>query len=197
MKKRYFMQSSIQFFIFFLLFSLTLSGCYSSAEKQDRGTTNREMKLHKHGITIDARYDPRLDNLVPGYKIMTIGLTNTGFDVLRLDPLKDHWVVVDAWGRKQKAIHSMRIKEPRTFIKLPPKLQQMIEYPVGVAVGYSETIDLFFPNNTDLNAFRAVSFYSSERKMTYDLLNNFSSPTHVPVDEASPKQIDPRFAPKQ
>ncbi|MCP5468435.1 MAG: hypothetical protein H7A32_04115 [Deltaproteobacteria bacterium] len=191
----------LQNFIVVAFLSLSFLSCYPSAEKQDKGTTNREMKLHKHGITIDARYDPRLDNLIPGYKIMTIGLTNSGYDVLRLNTLKDHWEIVDAWGRKQKAIHSLRVKDPHTFVRLPDKLQQMVEYPVGVSVGYSETIDLFFPKDTDLKAFRAVSFYSAERKMTYDVLNNFSSPTHVPINEGNPQeidpsQLDPRFAPK-
>lgn len=179
------------------LFPVLFASCYPSAEKQDRGTTSRELKIHKHGITIDARYDPRLDNLVPGYKIMTVGVTNSGFDILRLNPLKDQWDVIDAWGRKQRAIHSLRIKEPHVFVRLPERLQQMVEYPVGISVGYSETVDLFFPNSVDLKAFRSVSFYNAERKITYDVLNNFESPTHVPINEAEPPiETDPRFAPK-
>lgn len=181
--------------VFIPLLTLSLlTACFSSKDKV-KGTTARRMELMKQGLTIDAKYDPRLDNLIPGYKMMTVVLTNNSFDVLRLNPLKDRWEVTDAYGKKLKGITSLRIKDPRTFGRLPGKVQQMIDYPVGISVGYSETLDIFFPLSRELASFRSVSFYNAERKVTYDVLNNLDSPSHKPANQKADDQAaaDPRF----
>lgn len=175
---------------------ISLVACFSS-KGGAKSSTSQRLAVHKHGIILDANYDPRLDNLVPGYKIMTVVVTNNGFDVLRLNPLKDKWEVTDAMGRKHKAINSLRIKNPSLFSQLPSKVQQLVDYPVGISVGYSETVDLFFPNKLDLRAFRSISFYSEDRKQSFDMLSNLDSPTHVRTDgkPAQPESPgpDPKF----
>jgi hypothetical protein len=177
---------------------LALVGCFSAEKKDAKGSSSQRMELHKHGIIIEAKYDPRLDNLIPGYKMLTVALTNNSVDVIRLNPLKDRWAVVDAYGKPRKAINSLRIKDPQTFSRLPSQVQQLIEYPVGISVGYSETVDLFFPSHLDLTSFRSVSYYNAENKQEYDILNNLESPTHVPVNSAPGQEdqarADPRFA---
>ena len=71
-----------------------------------------------------------------------------------------------------------------------------VRLPVGISVGYSETVDLFFPKKQELSAFRSISFYSADRKMKYDMLTNLESPTHIPVNPKKGDQarVDPRFA---
>ena len=124
-----------------------------------------------------------MDNLVPGYKFILVGLTNHSTDVLKLDPIRDRWTIVDAYGKKHRAINSLRIKDPKTFGRLPSRLQELLEYPVGVSVGYSETVDLIFPSSIELDAFRAISFYSEDRNNTYDMLTNMESPTHIKLPQ--------------
>jgi hypothetical protein len=60
-----------------------------------------------------------------------------------------------------------------------------VEYPVGVSVGYSETVDLFFPESVSLEAFRAISFYSNDRKHKYDMLSNLELGDQVPVNNSA------------
>ncbi len=174
-----------------------LTSCFSARESGSaKGESSKRMEFFKEGLTLDANYDPRLDNLIPGYKILTVAVTNQGTDVLRLNPLKDRWELTDAYGKTRKAITSLRIKDPGLFTRLPSKVQTLIDYPVGISVGYSETIDLFFHQDVDLRSFRSVSFYNADRKQTYDALNNLESPSHVPAEGASLGEGDPRFAPK-
>lgn len=179
------------------ILALFLISC-NPGSKKEVGTSQR-VEVQKHGVILDAKYDPRLDNLIPGYKILHVALTNRGIGVLRLNPLKDRWFIVDAFGQKKRAITSLRIKDPGTFGRLPGKLQQMIEYPVGVSVGYTDTIDLFFPASQELNAFRSISYYNASHKRTYDVMSNMDSPTHQPVTRTPAEQAavaDPRFQEK-
>lgn len=159
-----------------LLILAVLTGCISARESGKKGQTSRRLDLAKHGIILDANYDPRLNNFIPGYQILTVAVTNNSTDVLRLNPLKDRWEVVDAYGKKHKAINSLRIKDPKTFSKLPGKVQELIDYPVGVAVGYAETVDLFFPLGVELDSFRTVSYYSEDRRQEYDILADLGEP---------------------
>ncbi|HCU25625.1 MAG TPA: hypothetical protein DF383_11470 [Deltaproteobacteria bacterium] len=151
-----------------LIFALAACSYRESGGPNSGGQARVE--LHKQGVIIEAKYNPDLDNLIPGYKIVTVALTNHGFDLLKLNPLRDRWEIVDALGQNRRASNGLRIKDPKAWSRLPPQVKELIEYPVGVTVGYSETIDLFFPNNIDLTAFRAISFYSAERKEKYDIL---------------------------
>jgi hypothetical protein len=64
-------------------------------------------------------------------------------------------------------------------------VQELVDYPVGIAVGYAETVDLFFPANIDLNSFRTVSYYSEDRKQQYDILADLGDP--VPSSPEDPK----------
>lgn len=175
---------SLKRYIPILIGFFILSACFSGKEGKKAGTSQR-VAVHKHGIILDAKYDPRLDNLIPGYKIITVAVTNNGYDILRLNPLKDRWEITDAYGRKQKAMNSIRIKDPSTFSRLPDQVQQLVDYPVGISVGYSETIDLFFPATQELKAFRSISFYSADRKLVFDVMSNLDSPSHQPTYQAT------------
>jgi hypothetical protein len=176
-------------FIRFLIPAVTitlLTGCFSARESGKKGETSRHLDIAKQGIILDANYDPRLNNLIPGYKILTVALTNNSTDVLRLNPLKDRWDMVDATGKKHRAINSLRIKDPQTFGKLPGKVQELVDYPVGIAVGYAETVDLFFPTSVSLDSFRTVSYYSEDRKQEYDILSDLGEPVNGSADPTKP-----------
>lgn len=168
----------------FALFALI-----ACAAKEENPRNSARVDLPQHGIIIEAKYEPSLDNLVPGYKIVTVGLTNNGTDILKLNPLRDRWEIVDGTGRKQKAFTTLRIKDPGMWSRLPNQMREMLEYPVAIAMGYSETLDIFFPNTVDLQGFRSISFYSAERKENYDILQLDSR--EVPETEVEPRQTGP------
>ncbi len=161
---------------------VALTGCFTAKDAKNP-KTNQHMEAGKNGITIDATYDPRLDNLIPGYKIVTVALTNNGFDVLKLNPIKDRWEIVDAAGKNRRAINSIRVHSPSLFGSLPQKVQMLVDYPVGINVGYSETIDLFFPLGTDLRNFRNISFYAADADQKFDAMANLDSQNAIPVEQ--------------
>src|SRR4029434_8631946 len=145
--------------------------------------TQQRLNLPNWGVIIDASYDRKLDGVVPGYRIMTIALTNRSVDMMKLDPLNDQWVIEDAWGRKQKAVVSLRIRDGRAWAQLPPKVQDLVEYPAGVQMSYTQTFDIFFPEHVDLERFRSISFYSAILKQNFDALSNTSLERAVPAGE--------------
>lgn len=165
-----------------------LTSCFSSKDANNPKTSHH-MEASKNGIVIDATYDPRLDNLIPGYKILTIALTNNSADVLKLNPIKDRWEITDAAGKNRRAINSMRVHNPSLFGRLPSKMQNLVDYPIGISVGYSETIDVFFPLNTDLRNFRNISFYNAAIDQKFDAMANLDS-----QDATSMEQINAEAA---
>ncbi len=154
-------------------------GCFS--KDIPKTASNARLNLPNWGIIIDATYDKKLDGVVPGYKVMTVALTNRSYDMIKLDPAGDQWFIEDAWGRKQKGIASLRNRDARTWGALPEKVRRLIEYPAGVQMGYTQTFDLFFPQSLELEGFRAISFYSAVMKQNFDALSSQSLERAVPA----------------
>lgn len=112
----------------------------------------------------EVSYDARLDNLVPGYKILTVAITNNSLEYLQMDSLADRWWVVDRNKSKQNAILMLRNVNPTVWGKLPLRLRQMLEYPLLVRIADSATVDLLFPMTVHLSEFREVVFRSANRQ---------------------------------
>ena len=165
--------------LFVSIFILPSSGCVPQKNKPKAPTQTR-VNLPNWGVVIDANYDQKLDGLVPGYKIVTVALTNHSVDVIKLDPTQDQWMIEDAWGKKQRGIASLRIKNPKIWTALPPKVRDLVEYPAGVQIGYTQTFDLFFADHIDLHNFRTISFYSAILKQNFDAVSSASLEKGVP-----------------
>ncbi len=41
------------------------------------------------GLAMDANYDPTTDNIIPGYKILSVAITNNSINVLQLNAEND------------------------------------------------------------------------------------------------------------
>lgn len=145
------------------------SACFRPVD-QPKTASSARVNIPSWGIVIDAHYDSTLDGLVKGYKMITVALTNRSVDLIRLDQLKDEWIIEDAWGRKVKAINSLRIHDPATWANLPDKVQDLLEYPAGVQMSFTQTFDIFFPASYDLNRFRSISFHSAQFKQTFEAI---------------------------
>ncbi len=182
------------FILFFLI--LFTSACWSRGPSKPKNPTSQaRVNLPNWGVTIDANYDAQLDGLVPGYKIVTIALTNHSVDVIKLDAIQDQWVIEDAWGKKQRGIAALRIKDPKTWTELPPRVRDLIEYPAGVQMGYTQTFDLFFPEHIELENFRTISFYSANLKQNFDAISSASLEKAVPASKEETTEAAQRKTP--
>jgi hypothetical protein len=90
--------------------------------------------------------------------------------IIQLDPLKDTWYVENRRGKKIRAITNLRNKDPDVWSGLPKRLKVLIEYPLLIPIGSTQTIDLMFKNNSNLNEFRAVVFKPSRANREFRIL---------------------------
>jgi len=114
------------------------------------------------GIVIDVDYDPRLDSLVPGYKLLTVAIDNNTLTPLRLDSKKDRWEIQTARGRWIKVLHDLRFGREGLWRKLPSRIREMIGYPDVVGVGETGVFDLFVKSSVTLEGFRGVKYDAAQ-----------------------------------
>ena len=112
------------------------------------------LNIKDWGIAIDALYDARLDDLIPGYRIINIVLTNRSAEDIQLSTNKDKWYILDNMGKKHTAYNHVKDFSEKIWVELPGKMQDMLDYPHTVSPGKSTNIDLFFPKEIDLYHFR-------------------------------------------
>lgn len=122
------------------------------------------------GVGFDVNYDPTLDSIVPGYKILTVAYTNNSMDLVQMDPDGDRWYLEDRRGKKVRAVINLRNEDPDTWGKLPKRLQVLIEYPLLVSIGGTETVDLLFKDNVNLGEFKSVSYKIGGTKKEYKIV---------------------------
>ena len=112
------------------------------------------------GMALDVDYDPKTDRIIPGYKIVSVAITNNSIDVLQMDKETDEWDLIDVRGRKHSAVLDLRRHAPATYSALPERLKKLTSYPLIIQVSETRVIDLLFKDNLDLQSFRAVRFKS-------------------------------------
>lgn len=121
-------------------------------------------------LGFEIGYDPQTDNVISGYKIITVAITNSSLEYLQTDQMVDQWWVLDRGKSRHNAILNLREKDPDVWAKLPPQLRKYIQYPLMVRIGETVTIDLLFPDNVNLNEYREVVFKSSSRQKTVHII---------------------------
>lgn len=160
---------------------------------QDQKNISSEVGLNipSYGIAIDAVYDPRLTDLIPGYHIVNIVVTNRRGEPVKLSTRDDKWSIVDDMGKKHTAHNHVKEFDRKLWPELPAKLQEMLEYPHHVSPGHSVTIDVFLPKSVALNHFREVIWKSAYFEMEFDLFTNYEKILSVPATNefATPKQL--------
>lgn len=117
--------------------------------------------LPRHGFSIDARYDPKLDDLVPRYKPLAVAIRNTSLRVIFMDARKDRWFLVDGGGKKIRAVNSLRLRDPKVWGSLPEGVRRLVDYPEVVPISYTATFNLFFPAKASLKGFREVHYWNA------------------------------------
>jgi hypothetical protein len=112
------------------------------------------------GIAIDASYDPRLDELVPGYNVINVAVINQSFNIIYLDPEKDIWKIRLAGQNKPiKATHFLRRDDPKAWAEIPERAKGLVGYPLFLPVGARQVVDLFIPDTVDVVRFNELDVY--------------------------------------
>lgn len=176
-------KTGCHFFFFFLVIGISLIHAPSVWGKQRTRTQKVEseagLNIPEWGIAVDGLYDKRLDNLVAGYKILNVIVTNRSGKNISFDPRKDQWHVRDSVGKTHKAITHLKIGDRRVWEALPDALKKKLEYPQLVHNGNMAKIDLFFPFHADLDNFRSLEWRSSFFKKSFVILSTGDRETEL------------------
>lgn len=113
------------------------------------------------GLTVDANYEPRLDNVIAGYKLLPVVVKNMSLRNIPMIHKLDRWVIVGEKGHRYKAVNSLRHKDPRLWREIPERMQNLIDYPEVVPINYSVTFDLLMPAKANLEYFKEIRYYNA------------------------------------
>lgn len=109
------------------------------------------------GMAIEASYDQRLDNFVPGYKVLNVAIVNSSFNIIAMDPGKDKWYVeVKGERKKHQAITDLRSDDPEAWQQIPMRARGVMSYPLALPIGARQVIDLFVPDTVNLKEFNKL-----------------------------------------
>lgn len=121
-------------------------------------------------LAIDASYDSRLDDFVPGYKVINVAMVNSGFKIIYLDPEKDKWSIKLAGRRKSiMAIHDLRSRDPEVWHKIPDKAKGLVSYPLVLPIGAREVIDIFVPDTVDVTKFTELDVFLKSLNSKFEI----------------------------
>ena len=154
-------------------------------------------------IAIDAVYDKRLDNLVPGYKILNVVVINRSNRVLSFDTKKDLWSIEDNIGNKKKAFNHLKLADPTAWNSLSDSLRNKLDYPQIVRQGETVKVDLFFKSSVDLNNFKKLIWKSPAMQVQFLLFATTGKtvetkkepqPPQAPLTDAE-KEAEKKYGP--
>jgi hypothetical protein len=146
-----------KYLVMFSVLMVFFIACTVHAKKQNVIRVPGGTNIGGVGLVIDASYDPRLDTLVPGYKVVNAIVINQSFNIISLAPERDVWSVVLAGEKRPiKAIHNLRGQDPKAWSQLPERARQIVAYPLVLPIGGREVIDLFVPSNSDMEKFNEL-----------------------------------------
>ena len=165
----------ISFFIIYLIAAAVIvaMGCGMQSSRRPKVTpmvVTAGTVLPTVGVGFDVYYDPQLDNIVPGYKILTVAYKNNSMNIIQMNPSDDMWEIEDRRGKRVKAIINLRTVDPDVWAGLPQRLKILMEYPLLIQIGSTQTIDLLFPEKINLGEFRSVTFRSRTSKQGYKIM---------------------------
>jgi len=150
-----------------------LLGCVTAGHSKKKGTVilgQSGIMIPEYGLTVGVRYAPELEQLVPGYQVITIALTNNSLNQIRMDPLNDEWVV-QTKSKKVKAINNLSLDNPQAWLRLPEEKRDIMEYPFQVPIGYTQTFDIFVKDSHPISQFNAINYTNAATGLTFKILN--------------------------
>ena len=160
----------------YFLLGILMMTCFGCIKTQDGQRRRKPLKVIEvqggstipfYGFSIDAFYDPRLDHLVPGYKLLNVGIRNISPFVVPMDAKKDRWILVDKIGKKHRIVNSIRVRNERLWRELPSELRHRMEYAENVPISYEVTFNLLFSERVDAHEFEELHYYNAAWKRTF------------------------------
>jgi len=123
-------------------------------------------------LVIDASYDARFDDFVPGYKVINVAVINQSFNIIYLDPDNDRWSIKIAGKRRPvPVIHDLRKSAPKTWAGLSEKTRNIMGYPLFIPVGARQVIDVFVPNSVDAASFTELGIFLKSLNTRIEILS--------------------------
>ncbi len=145
--------------VFFLVMGCVTVKPGKEMPKKIEGHAGRTLSFYS--LSIDADYDPRLDDVVPHYKLLSILVKNVSLRPIPMDYKNDRWEIIADNGKKYRAVHSLKLKSPKSWRELPERIRNMIGYPEIVPINYSVTFDILFPPKVDLDYIKEIHYYNA------------------------------------
>jgi hypothetical protein len=153
--------------------SLAAVSCVPSRSSQPKKSAKVEgyagRMIPSHSLSIDANYDPRLDHLVAGHKLLSVLIKNMALRNVYMDLKQDRWVIVGENGHKYAAVNSLKLKDHVLWREIPEKMRSLIDYPEIIPINYSVTFDLMFPSSANLDYFREIRYYNAATRQEFIL----------------------------
>ena len=128
-------------------------------------------RIGNANVVFDVEYNSSLDALIPGYKVVTVAISNQNFKPFMLDPEQDEWKVVANSGKSWKASSSLKQSNEKLWYSLSPEFRHRLSYPLMIPHGSVETVDLFVSDKAKLENFRGILFKSSFLGATIEVEN--------------------------
>lgn len=123
------------------------------------------------GLAIDASYDKRLDNFVPGYKVISVAIVNASFNIIGLNPQKDKWwIKLKSKKKKYPVIADLRREDPQAWHQIPVRARGLIGYPLALPIGARQVIDLFVSSELDVEEFSKLIIEIHSLGVTFNIL---------------------------
>ena len=125
-----------------------------------------------YGLAIDASYDKRLDDFVPGYKVLNVAIVNQSFNIVEMNPSKDKWWIQGTSKRKKyRLITDLRSEDPEAWHKVPMRARGLIGYPLVLPIGARQVIDLFVPDDVPVENFNKIIVKINSLGVTFKILS--------------------------
>ena len=141
----------------FVLAVMFLASADVCARKKQKIKVLGGVPIKGVGIVVDAGYDSRFNNMVPGYKIVSVAIVNESFNIIPLEVDRDKWSIkVKGKRKKIRGIHSLRSAKPKIWAKLPEGVKKIEVYPMLLPIGAKQVIDLFFEDKVPVEDFSEV-----------------------------------------
>lgn len=179
-----------QIFLSLIILTLLINcGGFSGGGRGSKTVTSEiGLIIPSMGVAVDAVYDKRLDNLVPGYKILNVVVTNQSKGMVELDVRGDRWKLRDSMGKLHTGLNHLSYASKQAWSKLPDRVKEKFAYPNVVRNGETAKIDLFFPASVDLYNFREINWSSVHFKKLFALKSTVSRTLDWQKPEPKPER---------
>jgi hypothetical protein len=157
-----------------LCFLLIIFCCQSCAAKKKKTIEIfGGMPIPGVGLSIDASYDPRLDNLAPGYRVLNVAMVNESFNMVTLNPKKDKWWITTGTKKRKKkhdVIWDLRSADSQAWHQIPERARGLVGYPLILAIGARQVVDIFVPEKIPLEEFTELIIYFDSLQATVKVM---------------------------